>query len=199
MWTRTSLTSIGGTFIPNHFVPVVFRKKITSKRPLNKSAKNYSAKKQCGIDSFAVKVSKKRNSKGKLLKKIYHSHFFQTIKHLHILEIRIQRYLFSRTISIFSRFGSRNLYCRSDWFEKNDWLVFSVISDSLYCLSCLIFPSAVKKQSALTLKSGLQNWSSAKLKISNHKGTDVHNLLSGKLDGCLRSEQKGSYQLLMSL
>ena len=92
----------------------------------------------------------------------------------------------------FPRSGTRKLHCRDAWLKKNDWLVYSETADSLYCISCIMFPPLGGQEPKLTSKDGLRTWSVATGRISNHATKSPHQLSYSKFVGFKDSRQDPS-------
>ena len=82
---------------------------------------------------------------------------------------------------VFPCSGSRNSRCQASWLKENDWLLYSKSADSLYCLSCVMFPSRGGQEPKLCSKSGMRAWPSAKSKIASHKTAPNHETSHAKL------------------
>ena len=82
---------------------------------------------------------------------------------------------------VFPKSGARNGSCQKRWLDENDWLVYSLSADALYCLNCVLFPSFGGQKSNLCSEVGLKCLSSAKKKkIEAHGKSSHYGLASNK-------------------
>jgi len=76
------------------------------------------------------------------------------------------------------QYGQRSRPFQEEWYDKYDWLEYSVSKDASYCFYCFLFkqPGKGDKYEAFT-KVGYSNWKDAVEKFKSHVGSvnSVHN------------------------
>ena len=80
----------------------------------------------------------------------------------------------------FPRSGARKSCCKSSWIEDHDWLIYSESVDSLYCISCIMFPPVGGQNPNLTTKNGFRTWTVATSRLKTHQSLNPHKLSHSK-------------------
>ena len=88
--------------------------------------------------------------------------------------------------------GFMSRYCCLEWFDKFDFLGYSVAMDGLFCLPCVLFPvpSHRGNRANVLITSPYQNWKDAKTDLTNHATLQYHLDSKEKMDAFVQTMQK---------
>lgn len=72
--------------------------------------------------------------------------------------------------------GIRLRFCKREWFEKYEFLAYSVPQNGLFCLCCSLFPVPFKygKKAEAMIRTPYRNWKHALADINNHSNLEYH-------------------------
>ena len=82
-------------------------------------------------------------------------------------------------------------YCRQQWLEGHEFLAYSVSTDKLVCLACILFPTEGKHGTrSLLVEKPYQNWKDAKADIKKHHLTQYHQMCLAKMNGFVSTSNR---------
>lgn len=87
-----------------------------------------------------------------------------------------------------TEYKGKKTSCNFSWFKNYEWLVYSPMNDSVYCLHCLMFPNISIKGTNL-VSTGIKFWRSATSKLKSHNDSTGHKQSTLQFEGFITTRK----------
>ena len=91
-------------------------------------------------------------------------------------------------------------HCNREWFDSFKFIAYSKAQDGLYCLCCVLFPTAYKYGiSSLLIKQPYNNWKDAKADLKSHATCGYHKSSEARMEAFMHTMVNPTHRIDLSM
>jgi len=91
--------------------------------------------------------------------------------------------------------GYISRYCKREWFKRYNFIAYSVKSDGLFCLACVLFPDTSHRRASFLIEKPYNNWKDATTDLNTHLKTEYHMTSFAKFNSFMQTYEHPSTRI----